>query len=207
MQPAATRDDDPGATIAEVGDSRFDAMFGVTVPGRRLEDAAVRESLPAGVEPQPASPASVLGDHDGRTTTAVERAALLAGRISPPRVSAAAVSAPTARATMTFSTGRSVELDRPVVVGRSPRAHGASSAEMPHLVVIDNPYVSGTHLSAAIEDGVVVVTDLSTNGTLLTAPGEASRRLDKGLGVVVPDASVLKLSDDISVTITITAGH
>ena len=208
---------DPNETLLETDDARFDAMFGATVAGRRLEDAAVRAiaapeqpddsaSVPV-ASPPPANPESTTtpGDHGGDTMSAAELARLRAERRggSPAPVP---TRPPTVSATLELSTGQRYELDRPVVLGRSPRAHGASSAQFPRVVTIDNPYISGTHLVVSVEDGVVVATDQSTNGTLLTRPGAAPVRLDKGQATVVADGDVLALSDDVAATVRISGG-
>lgn len=205
---------DPNATLADADGSRFDAIFGATVPGRRLEDAAVRESadqakpvapLPEGLPVD--APTEDAGDHDGHTMSAAELARLRAtreahGQATAPSPTPSIAPPPSAPAvTLKFSTGKTLQVDRPVVIGRSPRAHGSTSAEVPHLVVIDNPYISGTHLLVSVDDGVVVVTDMSTNGTLLQRPDGPPLRLDKGRETVVVADTVLNLSDDISVTV------
>src|SRR5690606_7216008 len=47
-----TQDIDPNATLGEAdSESKFEAMFGDTIAGRRLEDAAVREPEGPGVVP------------------------------------------------------------------------------------------------------------------------------------------------------------
>lgn len=215
---------DPNATLADVDQSRFDAMFGATIAGRRLEDAAVREDVEA-VPPSAPAPSSerassappppagapappVLGDHAGDTVSAAElarlrRTAQSEGVPAPPPMP---TSPPSITATLHLSTGRTVELGRPCVIGRAPRSHGATSAQLPQTVVIDNPYISGTHVVVAVDDGVVTATDLSTNGTLLTRPGQDPVRLDKGRATIVTDGCVLSLSDDITIRVAITRG-
>ena len=213
VAPSSHSAHDPNMTMAESDpSSKFDAMFGQTIAGRRLEDAAVREQETPRAPPNesPATPvagASGLGDHSGDTMSAAALANLRAGRQAP------APSAPkeparqrNTTATLRLSTGKVVELQRPVVLGRSPRAHGSTTADLPQLVVIDNPYVSGTHLMVAIEDDVVLATDLSTNGTLITRPGAEPVRLDKSRAVAVTDGCILALADGVTIEISITRG-
>lgn len=205
---------DPNETLFEHDpSSKFDAMFGRTIAGRRLEDAAVREPE-ASATPLVEDPANVTrtsdggGDHAGDTMSAAALAKLRAERQTVGSVpSDKQDSRPRTQATVRLSTGKVVELDRPLVLGRSPRAHGNTSADLPQLVVIDNPFVSGTHLMVAIEDDVVLVTDMSTNGTLITLPGSDPVRLDKGRPSAVTDGCVLTLADDITLTISITRGE
>ena len=54
-----------------------------------------------------------------------------------------------------------------------------------------------------LEDDVVLVTDSSTNGTLMTKPGGQPVRLDKNRATVVPDGTRLGLADDLFVTISV----
>lgn len=201
---------DPAATRFE-GDDAFDAMFGATVHGRRPEDAAVRapsdlvtpavaqvSGVPEGtasVEPHLVVP----GDHDGHTVTAA-----VVRRIRAEVVPASATGRerpPTAR--LTLSTGQVVTIDRLVVVGRSPRATQVDGPELPTLVVVDDDYISGTHVQLQFEGRSLVVTDRSRNGTVLTLPGHVPVRMTRDEPTVVTHGSRLSLSDDVSAAITI----
>lgn len=192
---------DPHSTLMEAGDD-FDEVVGATIQGRREPDAATRDPdtvEEAGGEEPGAHRAPLPGDHDGRTITTEQLMRLREGQ------PADAPAAPTAQvsATLTISTGDAVELDQPAIVGRSPRASQLSSAEMPHLVVVDDPYVSGTHLEIAVDGDAVVAIDRSTNGTTLTRPGGSPERMTKDQPTVLADGSVLGLSEDITATVTI----
>lgn len=198
--PRATQD--PGITVAEVEDAPeavpdhdaevddgFDETVGATIQGQRVPD-------PAQVPVPDQAPDPAEGDHDGRTITAEQMRALRA-REEPE--TPAATSQVTA--TLAVSGGETVDLAKPVIIGRSPRAERKSGAQLPRMMVVDDPYVSGTHLEVAVEDGAVVVTDRSTNGTMLTRPGGEPERLSTDEPTVVDDGCVLRLSDDVVATV------
>lgn len=82
-----------------------------------------------------------------------------------------------------FSDGRAVELDRPLLLGRAPKADGAVGGELPQLVTVPSPLkeVSGTHLEVRLEGWQVLVVDRrSTNGTTVSLPGRDPERLRPG---------------------------
>ena len=54
-----------------------------------------------------------------------------------------------------------------------------------------------------MEGGVVLATDRSTNGTLITRPGEQPQPLSKGEPTALDDGCVLSLSDDLTVTVSV----
>lgn len=228
--PVVQAPDSP-ATIIEPDEHEFDAMFGVTVPGRRPEDAAVRPieadvdedadepARPVPASPAPTSPAPTsapttpvplkpaapapmtpdTGDHDGRT---VARSSL------PRRPRSGPV--PQQRSgpfvTLTLSTGESYDVTGRALVGRSPRSTAVTGAALPQLVVVDDPYVSSTHLEIAVAAATVLVTDVSTNGTTLTPPGGTEGVLVRDVPTDAADGSVLRLSDDLTITIAVSGG-
>lgn len=181
-------------TEAGGGTEAFDETIGATIQGQRR---------PA-PEPEPApEQAPADGDHDGRTITAEQMRRLRAQKDSGAPTSTAPVSA-----TLSLSGGETVDLTQPVLIGRSPRAAHKSGDQLPRMVVVDDPYVSGTHLEVGLRDGAVVATDHSTNGTMLARPGGTPERLPKDEPTVVADGCVLHLSDDLTVTVSVrgTAG-
>lgn len=212
-RPLLTRAPDSPATIIEPDEHEFDAMFGVTVPGRRPEDAAVRPieadleddeeeqpaPAPAPSTPGPAPMTPDTGDHDGRTVA----------RSSLPRRRGAAP-APAQRTgpwvTLTLSTGETYDVAGRALVGRSPRSTAVTGAALPQLVVVDDPYVSSTHLEIAVGAATVLVTDVSTNGTTLTPPGGTEGVLVRDVPTDAADGAVLRLSDDLTITLTISGG-
>lgn len=171
----------PDHTVVEA-DDEFDGTVGATVQGQRAE----------------APPETPPGDHDGRTITAAQLQELRAQQAP------ATSEAPgPEHATLAVSGGETVDLVQPVIIGRSPRADQRSSAQLPRLVVVDDPYVSGTHLEVLLEEGAVVAVDRSTNGTTLTRPGGEPERLSKDEPTVVGDGCVLGLSDDVTATVAV----
>lgn len=89
--------------------------------------------------------------------------------------------------------GRSIPLDRPIVIGRHPDpSRGPDSAT---AVEIADPSISKTHAAVEVVDGVVWVTDLhSTNGTQVERHGSVAacaaaqpRRVDAGSTIVAGD--------------------
>ncbi|MCK5891297.1 FHA domain-containing protein [Aeromicrobium sp.] len=201
---------DSPATIIEPDEHEFDAMFGVTVPGRRPEDAAVRpveadldEGPEDPAEEDPTTPEAVMtpgsGDHDGHTVA----------RASLPRRGAAARTVshrPGPLVTLTLSTGETYDVSGRALVGRSPRSTAVTGAALPQLVVVDDPYVSSTHLEIAVAAATVLVTDVSTNGTTLTPPGGTEGVLVRDVPTDAADGSVLRLSDDLTITLALSGG-
>jgi hypothetical protein len=93
--------------------------------------------------------------------------------------------------------GRTVVLDRPVIVGRNPDPALGPPAALP--VAIADPSISKTHAVITPADGQVWVTDLhSTNGTAVDtagtvapcAPGERCR-VEPGGTIVAGDVRLL----------------
>ena len=199
---------DPEVTVTE-SDLEFDAMFGATILGRRPEDAAVRDET---VEEDPAdlagtaaglppvAPPPPPGDHDGRTITADQLRALREQAAAPARPQAE----PQAAVILPDGTRHAVEPR--LLIGRRPQARQVATNDVPTLVTVSDPYVSSTHLEAAVVDGRLLVTDLSTNGTLIAVPGQAPEQLAKGVATDVVDGTRLSLSDELTVTIELKAG-
>lgn len=182
LTPASTSLD-PEVTVTE-SDLALDAMFGATVTGDAPETPAI-----------PAAPAAA-GDHDGRTITAAQLKALR---------EQAARQQPAVQAVVVLPDGGRHAVQPRLLIGRRPQARQVSTTEVPTLVTVSDPYVSSTHLEAAVVDGRVVVTDLSTNGTLIVRPGQAPEQLTKGVATEVSDGTRLSLSDDLTVSVEVRA--
>jgi FHA domain len=111
-------------------------------------------------------------------------------------------------ARLVFSSGETVEVDRPVLVGRAPAARAASS-EQPRLVTVPSPQqeISSTHLEvragSGADHGSAVVTDLgSTNGTVLVQPGLAPEDLQPGVAVQLLPGAIIDLGDGVTIQVT-----
>lgn len=85
-----------------------------------------------------------------------------------------------------------------VYVGRRPSLPRVAASGVPQLVTVPSPgrQVSSTHLSISAVGGSIVVRDmLSTNGTVLKAPGVPARTLLRGETAVVTAGTTLDLGD------------
>lgn len=100
---------------------------------------------------------------------------------------------------LTFSDGRVVEVSRPLLIGRSPKADGVLSGEPPELVVVPSPLkeISSTHLELRLEGWQVLVVDRqSTNGTVVISPGRDPQRLRPGEPVPIMPGTRVNLADE-----------
>lgn len=164
--------------------------------------------------PQPAS--ADLGDHDGATISVAEARALRAAESGRPAPESAEPAAHEhfestdnvpprrpARGRIVLSTGRVVELERPVVIGRRPKSTRTSGSELPTLVAVDSPEqdISRSHVEIRAEGEHVLVTDLdTTNGTVLLRVGGDPVRLHPNEPTMVVTGDVLDLGDGVTVT-------
>jgi hypothetical protein len=190
--------------VDPVGES-YDALFGASV-ARRPEDAAVR---PLEEEQVASEPADLATDpeleHDGMTIAGRSRQDLVVAR---PLVSQAPSAHMRVSARLELSDGRIFTLDRPVYVGRAPEALGASIDALPQLVTVDSPEheISRTHVQVRLEGEDVLVRDVSSNGTLLTRPGQEPERLPAQRDTLLTHGSQLLLGDDVSISVSIERG-
>jgi len=100
-----------------------------------------------------------------------------------------------------LSTGDIVTLDRGVLLGRSPSAEFDGKGERPHVVRLPSPGqdISRTHAEIRIDGWHVLITDLdSTNGTMITVPGEEPRRLRPNDPTMIPPGTLVSLADEVS---------
>lgn len=105
-------------------------------------------------------------------------------------------------ATLVTSDGAKADLVDTVLIGRSPSPQHGDTMPMLLPVASPNNDISRTHVRVAAKDWDIVVTDISTNGTLLIKPGEAPSRLNPGSPTVVPIGSVIDLGDGARITIS-----
>jgi hypothetical protein len=169
-------------------------------------------STPPPTGPRPTSPPPAWTpteptdpDHDGRTITPAQLQALRAARGADAPASLqvpAPAPQPRPQVALRLSTGRVVPVRRRVLIGRSPRVQQVGgSANLPALVTVDDPYVSGTHLEIAADGLRVTVTDTSTNGTLLARRGGVPVQLDRGVATEIAVGDVLTLSKGLTATL------
>lgn len=100
-----------------------------------------------------------------------------------------------------FSNGTEVQLDRPAIVGRLPKAERVSARELPQLVTVPSPDkdISRNHLEVRIDGWHVLVVDLgSTNGTVVTMPGQPPERLRAGEEQPIVPGTVVTIADEIT---------
>ena len=101
------------------------------------------------------------------------------------------------------STGESVDLSVPVVVGRFPKAQTAGSPVAQRLVAVPSPSqdISRSHLEIRFDGWHVLAVDLDTvNGSVLLRAGQAPRRLHPLEPTLVADGDVVDLGDGITLS-------
>ncbi|WP_344674208.1 FHA domain-containing protein, partial [Microbacterium dextranolyticum] len=213
----------PEATAAEVEPApadEYDMLWGETV-ARPISAAAIASAdpdadpaaaseAPAAAEPARAASRSEafsadLGDHDGATIAVADLRAMRAERAEREAFESTdnVPARRPARGRIRLSTGRVVELERPVVIGRRPKSTRTSGAELPTLVAVDSPEqdISRSHVEIRAEGEHVLVIDLdTTNGTILLRGGHEPVRLHPGEPTMVVTGDVLDLGDDVTVT-------
>lgn len=103
-----------------------------------------------------------------------------------------------------FSHGPTVQLVRPLLIGRSPKLSGAlPSGGVPDLVAVPSPNqdISRTHLEVRVEGWRVMVVDRdSTNGTTVALPGRAPQRLRPDEPYPIPPGARVSLAEEIEFT-------
>ena len=112
-------------------------------------------------------------------------------------------------ATLAFSTGETVDVDRAILVGRAPEPGRHPTTGQPRLVAVPSPNqeISSTHLEVRPGDGSdhgsAVVTDLgSTNGTLLVQPGLPPEDLLAGVTVPLQPGAILDVGDGVTIKVS-----
>ncbi len=103
---------------------------------------------------------------------------------------------------LNISTGAMVPLDRDVVLGRAPSAGDVDRAARPHLVQLASPGndISRNHVRIGLEGWHVLVTDLgSTNGTVVTLPGQQPVRLRAHDAFTIVPGTIVNIADEVNV--------
>lgn len=214
-------------TVADVSRIRIEVAVETEGPDavdRVLDTGLVRvasvEHPPATAddEPEPESDSEPEGeeldeepddrDHDGLTHAGTDDTGLLRplpgipGQEPAPPVTARPVGR------LVFSTGETIDVDRPVLVGRAPVADRSGGGAEPLLVPVPSPQqeISSTHLEirpgSGADHGTAVVTDLgSTNGTVVRQPGLPPDELHPGVAVQLIPGAVVDLGDGLTIEI------
>ena len=103
-----------------------------------------------------------------------------------------------------LASGDVVQLDRGVLLGRSPKVNAElPAADRPHLVRVAQPQndISRNHVEVVLEGWHVLIRDLgSTNGTTVALPGQDAVRLRPSDQQVIEPGTVITLADEVSVT-------
>jgi len=100
-----------------------------------------------------------------------------------------------------LSTGDVVMLDRGVMLGRGPDAREGNDPDRPHVVKLASPEndISRTHLEVRLDGWHVLVVDLdSTNGTVVTPPGQPPMRLRANDPTAIEPGTVVSLADEVT---------
>jgi len=108
---------------------------------------------------------------------------------------------PRSRTTLEFTNGRQVDVDRTILIGRSPRAERSSASELPTLLPVESPgqAISRTHLKISIEGERVLLEDLnSTNGTEVIAAAGETTHLLPGEQALLSDGMMVSLGDHVA---------
>ena len=164
-----------------------------------------------GADPTPTGEAPVVddgwSDRDGQTQAGSPLADFERPPVPGQEVAPDVVAQPVA--SLVFSTGDVVTVDRTVLVGRAPEARRFASVDQPHVVTVPSPHqeISSTHLEirpgAGADHGSAIATDLgSTNGTVLAQPGLEPEELKPGIAVSLIPGAVLDLGDGVTIQVT-----
>ncbi|HEU4337151.1 MAG TPA: FHA domain-containing protein [Nocardioides sp.] len=213
--PATSSGASAGAPAA---DPRPEAAEAAADPGPevaaapRPEPAAPMQfGAPGDDDPTPTGETPVVeddwSDRDGQTQAGAPRADFDRPPIPGQEVAPDVVPQPVA--SLVFSTGDVVAVDRTVLVGRAPEARRFASHDQPHVVTVPSPHqeISSTHLEirpgAGADHGSAIATDLgSTNGTVVAQPGLDAEDLKPGIAVSLIPGAVLDLGDGVTIQVT-----
>jgi hypothetical protein len=103
-----------------------------------------------------------------------------------------------------LASGDVVQLDRGVLLGRSPKVNAElAAADRPHLVKVSSAQndISRNHVEIVLEGWHVLIRDLgSTNGTTVALPGQHPVRLRPSDQQVIEPGTVITLADEVSLT-------
>jgi hypothetical protein len=172
--------------------------------GEPGDDPTPTGATPVVEEPVAEEPWS---EHDGQTQAGAPIPDFARPPVPGQEIAPDVISRPVA--SLVFSTGDVVLVDRTVLVGRAPEARRFASHDQPHVVSVPSPQqeISSTHLEirpgAGADHGSAIATDLgSTNGTVLAQPGLEPEELKPGIAVSLVPGAVLDLGDGVTIQVT-----
>jgi pSer/pThr/pTyr-binding forkhead associated (FHA) protein len=92
-----------------------------------------------------------------------------------------------------------------LLIGRNPKLEGRMPSEMPQLLRLDvGQGLSRTHAIVRLEGWQVLIEDLnSANGTVVTSPGIAPRRLHAGEPVLLDHGATIDFGGELTGTYSI----
>jgi hypothetical protein len=161
-------------------------------------------TTPVAVTTAAVPPAAPGDDHDGLTVTVSELEAIR--RLAAADADADGAGTPAApdagAGRLILSTGETHPLDRPIIIGRRPRANRVQADQVPLLVTVASPEqdISRNHLEVRIEGRHVLAADLdTTNGSVLHREGTPPLRLAPNEPVLLLSGDVIDLGDGITV--------
>ncbi|MGD8169166.1 FHA domain-containing protein [Herbiconiux sp. P16] len=173
--------------------------------GATSADAPGTGAIETGTSGSGTAPAAAVAtggdDHDGLTVTVSELEAMRRLAAADDR-GAPASDAGASAGRMILSTGETHPLDRPVIIGRRPRANRVQADQVPLLVTVASPEqdISRNHLEVRIEGRHVLAADLdTTNGSVLHREGTPPLRLTPNEPVLLLSGDVIDLGDGITV--------
>ncbi|GAA3917352.1 FHA domain-containing protein [Microbacterium invictum] len=196
----------PAATGTVPADD--DIVFGATVarpagaPPAPIPPAAEAPASISVPPMPPLPPAPDLGDHDGATIAVSEMRRLRDAEREQFESTENVPARRPSQGRIRLSTGRVVELERPVVIGRRPKSTRVAGDELPTLIAVDSPQqdISRSHVEIRAEGEHVLVTDLdTTNGTVLLRAGNDPVRLHPGEPTLVVSGDILDMGDGVTV--------
>lgn len=185
--------------------ARYDDLFGELTVAGGVAAAAVLEDASSDVEAAHTTDTATGFDHSEVAVSAIlcphdhpnppERGRCWRCAATLDSSAVVRVARP-ALGTVVLDDGRVVDIDRMVLLGRSPRAERTDAAHLPALVSVGSeaPGVSRTHARIFVDGWQVLVEDLgSTFGSTLIGADGATRRLRPGQPELVNGDSVLDL--------------
>jgi hypothetical protein len=200
VRPGPGPDTEPDAGPDTGPDTGLDTGSDTGPPTEAVPASGGVHAASAGVDLDP--------DHDGLTRGGTDAPAYappppgIPGQPPPPPVTARPV------ARLLLSSGGTVDVDRPVLVGRAPEAGRLSGPGETRLVPVPSPQqeISSTHLEvrpgSGADHGSAVVTDLgSTNGTVVVQPGLPPEDLRAGVAVQLLPGALIDLGDGVTIQV------
>jgi FHA domain-containing protein len=199
-------------------------------PPNHAEPAAQQQNAPVDARPESEEPPTEVVETVNRSSLLASAGAMEAGptvlaaycptgHLSPAhaplcRVCGAAVAAQQgfeiARpvlGVLRMSNGEVVRLDRGVILGRAPELPSGDERDRPNVLRLISPEndISRNHAEVVLDGWHVYVRDLgSTNGTVITLPGQQPTRLREDDMHPIEPGTTVSLADEVTFTYEVT---